>query len=481
MRVVARLGEQILGAPGDDVLAEIEERAQHVVQRQHLRPAAVQRDHVGAEARLQRGEAPELVQHHVGDRVAPELDDDAHAVAIGFVAQVRDALDALLAHQLGDPLDQRRLVDLVGDLADDQRLAILAQLLDRDLGAHDDRAAAGRVGRADAGAPEDRARRSGSRARESSSISSSSVMSGLSIIASRPSIVSPRLCGGMLVAMPTAMPPAPLTSRFGKRAGRTTGSELLLVVVRLEVDGVLVEVVEQRERDAVEPRLGVAGGRRRIAVDRAEVALAVDERGAHREVLRHAHQRVVDRQIAVRMVLAHRLADRARRLVVGPVGREVELVHRVEDAPVDRLEAVANVGQGAAHDHAHRVIEIAAFHFVEDRDGLDVGRPARSGPLVNGVGQREGILNANRAASGLADFSAARHSHRRLCTPIYSLDISIYYRVRQRRSRHPRCEAPNGAEKHCGSSGARVDRPANMTPVFGLHPARWGADRRRLR
>ena len=30
--------------------------------------------------------------------------------------------------------------------------------------------------------------------------------------------------GGMLVAMPTAMPPAPLTSRFGKRAGRTDGS-----------------------------------------------------------------------------------------------------------------------------------------------------------------------------------------------------------------------------------------------------------------
>ena len=33
-----------------------------------------------------------------------------------------------------------------------------------------------------------------------------------------------RLCGGMLVAMPTAMPLEPLTSRFGNRAGRTTGS-----------------------------------------------------------------------------------------------------------------------------------------------------------------------------------------------------------------------------------------------------------------
>ena len=35
---------------------------------------------------------------------------------------------------------------------------------------------------------------------------------------------SRRLCVGMFVAMPTAMPVEPLTSRFGNRAGRTTGS-----------------------------------------------------------------------------------------------------------------------------------------------------------------------------------------------------------------------------------------------------------------
>jgi hypothetical protein len=41
------------------------------------------------------------------------------------------------------------------------------------------------------------------------------------------SIVSLRLCGGMFVAMPTAIPAEPFTSRFGKRAGRTLGSSRL--------------------------------------------------------------------------------------------------------------------------------------------------------------------------------------------------------------------------------------------------------------
>ena len=36
-------------------------------------------------------------------------------------------------------------------------------------------------------------------------------------------MTSPRLCGAMLVAMPTAMPDAPFTSRFGRPAGSTSG------------------------------------------------------------------------------------------------------------------------------------------------------------------------------------------------------------------------------------------------------------------
>ncbi|CAB4941915.1 unannotated protein [freshwater metagenome] len=36
--------------------------------------------------------------------------------------------------------------------------------------------------------------------------------------------ISRRLCGGMLVAIPTAIPAEPLTNKFGKRLGSTTGS-----------------------------------------------------------------------------------------------------------------------------------------------------------------------------------------------------------------------------------------------------------------
>src|SRR5438552_3889927 len=52
----------------------------------------------------------------------------------------------------------------------------------------------------------------------------STVVLGSSMSITRAATPSVRLWGGMLVAMPTAMPAEPLTSRFGMRAGSTTGS-----------------------------------------------------------------------------------------------------------------------------------------------------------------------------------------------------------------------------------------------------------------
>ena len=85
----------------------------------------------------------EIVQHDVRQLAALELDDDPHAVAVGFVAQVGNALDLLVAHELGHVGDQLRLVDLIRNLRDDDRHAVaLLVLLDRRLAADHDAAAA---------------------------------------------------------------------------------------------------------------------------------------------------------------------------------------------------------------------------------------------------------------------------------------------------------------------------------------------------
>ena len=192
-----------------------------------------------------------------------------------------------------------------------------------DLGAHDDRAAPGRVGRADAGAAEDRA--AGREIRTGDDLHQ--------LLDRHVRLVHQRQRGVDRLAEIVRRDvgrhadgdaAGAVDEEVGKARRQHRRLLLLLVVVGLEVDGVLVEILEHRHRDLLEPRLGVSHRRGRVAVDRAEIALPVDQRRAHREILRHAHQRVIDREIAVRMIFAHHVADGARRLVVGPVGREIQ-------------------------------------------------------------------------------------------------------------------------------------------------------------
>ena len=146
--VIARLGlpQLELGAAPDDLAPELDEALDQLEQVHHLRPAADDGQHDDAEARLQRRVLVEVVEHDLRHFAALQLDDDPHAVAVGLVAQIGDAFDGLLAHQIGDALDQLRLVDLIRNLGDDDRLPIaLLVRLDRRSRAHQDRAAAGRV------------------------------------------------------------------------------------------------------------------------------------------------------------------------------------------------------------------------------------------------------------------------------------------------------------------------------------------------
>ena len=94
------------------------------------------------------------------------------------------------------------------------------------------------------------------------------------------------------------------------------------VIVGAEVDRVFVNAVEQQTGDFGQPRLGIAVSCGVIAVDIAEIALAVDQRIARGEVLRQPHQRVVDRLVAVRMEIAHHVADDLRRFLERRAGIE---------------------------------------------------------------------------------------------------------------------------------------------------------------
>ena len=121
---VLGLAQPVLRPPGDDLDLVLDVDLDRLGQVEQPRDAVDEREHVHGEARLHRRVLVELVQHDLGVGVALQLDDEAVRDTRRLVADVADALDLALVHELGDLLPDdldRRLVRDLGD--DDAQLA----------------------------------------------------------------------------------------------------------------------------------------------------------------------------------------------------------------------------------------------------------------------------------------------------------------------------------------------------------------------
>ena len=153
---------------------------------------------------------------------------------------------------------------------------------------------------------------------------------------------------------------------------------LFAIVIVDEIDRVLVDIGQKIGRRRRHAHLGIAHRRRVIPVHRPEIALTVQKRQRHREILRHAHQGFVDRAVAMGVVLAHHIAHGPRRFAVGLVMGIAGLMHGKEDAPMHRFQPVAQIGDRAGDDDAHRVVDERGLHLLAEM--------SIEGPWYSGAG-----------------------------------------------------------------------------------------------
>ena len=157
---------------------------------------------------------------------------------------------------------------------------------------------------------------------------------------------------------------AAVDEQVRETAGQDVGLLLGLVKVGIPVDGVFFNVGQHLAGHLGHAGLGVTVSSRGVAVHGAEVALAVHKRVTQAEILRQTHHGIIDRSVAVRVVRAQHRTDGIGRFAVGVLRVVAALVHRVQDAAVDGLQAVAHIGQSARHDNRHRVVKERRLDFL---------------------------------------------------------------------------------------------------------------------
>ena len=266
-------------AAQQNVAAVREPLAQRLGQAEHLGNAAIdQHVHVERYAAFELGELEQaLHQQRWIDRARARLEHDAHVFG-QLVAHVGKERQFLLVDQLGDALDQAHLLHLPGNFRDHDLIGAAAGILGGPARAHAKRAAPGMVGFRDGlGRIDDdtaswkiRTRhvfeqRLGARIRLIDQVQRRVAQLGHVVRRDR-----------RRHAHRNAL--RAVGEQIGNRSRQHHRLFLAAIVGRAEIDGILVDAIDEEPRHFGQPRFGVAHGGRIIAVDIAEIALAVDQR-----------------------------------------------------------------------------------------------------------------------------------------------------------------------------------------------------------
>ena len=157
MRAGQTLVQVILRTPRHDVFLMFHIPVQHFAQGEHLGLTVHKRQHDHTEGILQLSVLIQIIEDHLRLRVTLEINHDAHAVTVALIADIADTIQLLLMHQFSNLFNQLGLVDAVRNLSNDDAVTAVSQSLHFGLGTHQDAAAAGMIGLADAAAAKDNA------------------------------------------------------------------------------------------------------------------------------------------------------------------------------------------------------------------------------------------------------------------------------------------------------------------------------------
>lgn len=111
----------------------------------------------------------------------------------------------------------------------------------------------------------------------------------------------------------------------------------------------------------------------------------------------------------MRVELAEHVADGARRLLVLGIGIQPQFAHGVDDASLHRFQAVADMRQGAVHDHVHGIVQIGLLGELGQRPAFDPFQAQIEDSLMRT--SRRSVLAQHQGAVALGEFELFQGAH----------------------------------------------------------------------
>ena len=309
----------------------------------------------------------QVVEHFLWDHITAQFDDDAHPITVREVIECRYAVDFLLFDQFRDIFDKLLLDHLVRKFGNDDRVLAAVHRFYAGLRLHGNATAPGLVGGAYSLAAQNE---SGGReiwaGQELHQLFHGRFRVIQQVIRSITDFR--QIMRWQVGRHADGDTGTAVTDQVRKFSGEDTGLRSFVIEGRLEINRILFDIFQHLDGERRHTRFRIAVGGGWVIVDTAEVSLTIHQRIAEGEGLCHTHHGQVDRLISVRVIVTNSLPDDLRRLEVPVRRRQIEISHRIENATLNRLEAISHVRQSAGDNSRHRIAQIRVPHFLGNLD-----------------------------------------------------------------------------------------------------------------
>ena len=322
----------------------------------------INREHDDREGAFHRSVLVEIVDDDLRIGVALQLDNDPR-IFIRLVTNGADVCQHFFVHQRRDALDQGGAIDVVWNFSDDDLFPAAFELLDAGLAAHLHTAASGLEILFDSRHAADDA---AGREIRPFHVLHQLLERDVRIVDLRADSIDhfAEIVRRNIGRHAHGDAGSAINEQIWKRSWENRRLGACFVIIWDEIDRVLIHVGHQRGAEMCHARFGVTHRRGRIAFDRAEVTLTIDQRFTHRPRLRHVDERRIDHRFAVRMIISAGVTANLRAFAMLSSRKKREIVHRVENSALRWLESVARVRQRARNNDRHRVIEEGPRYFL---------------------------------------------------------------------------------------------------------------------
>ena len=259
-----------------------------------------------------------------------------HAVPVGVVVNIGNALDSLILHHVGNGFDEPGLVHLVGKLGDNDLKPAVFLLHNFRHGPHGDLAPAGGVSGPDARPAHNH---SPGRKVRPLDVFHQILQAGVRIVDQVANRVDgfPQIMGRNVGGHAHGDASGAIDQQVWKPGWQNLRLLAAVVVVGNKVDRILIDIRQHFRGDFAHSGFRITVGGRRVAVHGTEISMAVHQGIVHGEILGQTDQGVVNGRVAVRMVTAQHVADGGGALFIGLIRSQAILILGIENPAVHRL------------------------------------------------------------------------------------------------------------------------------------------------